>query len=434
VNTERFVALAVALGVGFLIGLQREQSASRESPSERPALGGIRTYPLVALAGAVAAMLAPAFGVGLVGAGFLALLIPVALAYSDDLLHRRDRGITSEVAFVLTYFLGCLAAADGIAGSVKERLLLSASLGVAVTALLSFKDPLHTLASRISKDDLYATVKFAILAVVVLPLLPDKDYGPYQALNPAKIGFFVVLIAAMSFLGYAAVRCLGPGRGLGVTGLIGGFISSTAIALSFSARAKREPGAARACALGVILASTIMGLRVIGLVAITNPSLVLWIAVPLGALTAAGLVAAVILYLQSRHAGMGADSVRFKNPFELASAFKFGALFAAILVASKAATQHWGQQGGYVAALLAGTVDVDAISISLSRLAPAGLAPREAALGIFLACASNTLVKGAIAAVLGGWSFGWRLVVAFLGMIVAGSAGAAWLFLRPGTS
>jgi uncharacterized membrane protein (DUF4010 family) len=428
-DAERFIALLVALGVGFIIGLQREQTASQE---QTPALAGVRTYPLVALSGALAALLAPRFGAWLVGLGFIALLIPLALAYADDLRHRRDRGITSDVALVLTYLLGCVTTADGVAGSLKERLLLCAGTAVAVTALLTSKAPLHKLASKISRDDLYATAKFGVLALVVLPLLPDKGYGPYQALNPAKIGLFVVLIAGLSFLGYIAVRWLGPGKGLGVTGLIGGLISSTAIALSFSARAKKEPQAAVAAALGIILASTIMGLRVIVVVGFTNPGLVRLIAIPLGVLTLAGFAAGGILYLRKRNGELGAEGVQFSNPFELSSALKWGVVLSIILVVVKAATDHWGQKGTYAAALLAGTVDVDAISISLSRMGGKELAPPGAALGIFLACASNTLVKAGISAVVGGWSFGWRVVVALVGMVAAGGV-AAWVFgLRPG--
>lgn len=184
-NAQHFISLTVALGVGFLIGLQREQSTSRED-AERSSLGGVRTYPLVALSGALAELLASKFGGWLVGVGFLVLLVPMGLSYADDLRRERDRGITSEVAMVLTYLLGCLAAADGVAGSPKERLLLCASVAVAVTALLSYKEPLHAFAARVSRDDLYATVKFGILALIVLPLLPDKGYGPYDSLNPSR--------------------------------------------------------------------------------------------------------------------------------------------------------------------------------------------------------------------------------------------------------
>jgi uncharacterized membrane protein (DUF4010 family) len=430
-DAERFVALAVALGVGFLIGLQRERSASNDGTSRRSSFGGVRTYPLVALSGALAVLLSSRFGSWLVAAGFLAFLVPMALSYADDLRQGRDRGITSEVALVVTYFLGCLAAADGVGGTLKERLLLCTSMGVAVTALLSFKEPLHSLASRISRDDLYAAVKFGILVAVMLPLLPDKGYGPYQALNPAKIGLFVVLVAGLGFAGYVAVRVLGPGKGLGITGLLGGLVSSTAIAFSFSGRAKRDPASAQACALGIILASAIMGLRVIALVGVINRDLLPLVAIPMGGLALAGFVAGGIFYVTGRKNGPGAESVQLSNPFELSSALKFGALFAVVLLGAKAAIQGWGQRGGYLAALLAGTVDVDAVSITLSRMPTTELPLREAALGVFLACASNSVVKAGIAVALGGWSFGWRVVLAFLGMVVAGSAGALFLILRP---
>jgi uncharacterized membrane protein (DUF4010 family) len=430
VELERFAGLAVALGVGFLVGLQREQSASEQGTPEHLSLGGVRTFPLAALLGGLAVLLAGRFGAWVVGAGFLTLLVPIGLAYADDVRQKRDRGVTSEVSLVLTYFLGCLASAEGVAGSEKERFLLTASLGVAVTALLSFKDPLHTLAARVSKKDLYATVKFGILALVVLPLLPNKDYGPLHALNPAKIGLFVVFIAGISFLGYLAVRILGTGKGLGVTGLIGGLASSTAVALSFSARAKREPSAARACALGIVLASTIMGIRLIAIVAVTNPSLVRLVAWPLGALTLSGLAGGALLYFKHQKEVLGAHSVNFSNPFEISSALKFGLLFSVIVVGAKAATQYWGETGSFLAALLAGTVDVDAISISISRLAPGELSPEKAAVAIFLAAASNTVVKAGIAVVLGGWSFAWRVVVAFGAMAAAGGVAAAVLLAR----
>ena len=428
---ERFVSLAVALGIGFLIGLQREQSASADGRTDQTQPAGVRTYPLVALAGALCVLLAGRFGSWVVGAGFLALLVPLWLSYADDLRTTRDRGITSEVSLILTYLLGCLTTADGLAGSPKERLLLCASLSVAVTALLSFKDPLHTLAARISRDDLIAAVKFGILALVILPLLPNKGYGPYQSLNPAKIGLVVVLIAGVNFIGYIAVRLLGPGKGLGVTGLLGGLVSSTAIALSFSGRAKREPKAAKACAMGVILASTVMGLRILGLVALTNRALLASIIVPIGALTLAGLLAAGILYLSSRKDGLGAENIQFSNPFELGSALKFGLLFAIVLVASRAATHAWGARGSYLASLLAGSTDVDAVTVSLSRLAPQELSFHQAALAIVMAAAANSVVKAGIAVVAGGWSYGWRVLASFLAMIAAGVAGALFYVPQP---
>jgi uncharacterized membrane protein (DUF4010 family) len=431
VNAERFVSLAAALGVGFLIGLQREQSAVTQEGGSRSLLGGVRTYPLVALVGALSVLLATRFGSWILAVAFAAILIPLALAYADDLRQGRDHGITSEVALLITFLLGSLSTAEGVAGSLKERLLLCAAMAVAVTALLSYKDPLHRLAARVSRDDLYSTVKFGILALVVLPLLPDKGYGPYEAINPATIGLVVVLIAGIGFCGYVAVRLLGPGRGLGVTGLLGGLVSSTAVTLSFSGRAKREPGAAKACALGVILASTVMGLRILAVVGILNPRLLLPVAVPVGALTLAGGVAAAVLYWSSRKDGLGAETMRLSNPFEIASALKFGLLFTVVLVVSKAATTLWGAKGSYLAALLAGAADVDAVTISMTRISPGGLALPMAALAIFIASASNTLVKAGIALVVGGWSYGWRVLAAFFGMIAAGTIAAVVRGVQP---
>jgi uncharacterized membrane protein (DUF4010 family) len=174
-----------------------------------------------------------------------------------------------------------------------------------------------------------------------------------------------------------------------------------------------------------------MGLRVIALVGVINRDLLPLVAIPMGGLALAGFVAGGIFYVTGRKNGPGAESVQLSNPFELSSALKVGALFAVVLLGAKAAIQGWGQRGGYLAALLAGTVDVDAVSITLSRMPTTELPLREAALGVFLACASNSVVKAGIAVALGGWSFGWRVVLAFLGMVVAGSAGALFLILRP---
>ena len=174
-----------------------------------------------------------------------------------------------------------------------------------------------------------------------------------------------------------------------------------------------------------MLASTVMAVRVIGLVVVTNAALVREVAIPVGAMAVAGLIAGAVLFLRSRKEGANAENVEFANPFEISSALKFGVVFTIVLLASKFATTTWGHKGTYIAALLAGGTDVDAITLSLSRFA---LDPKEAAIGIFLACASNTLVKAGIALAIGGWAFGWRLAATFAGMIAAGAA--TLLFLR----
>lgn len=410
-----------------MVGLQREQSSPDGGPSP---LGGIRTYPLVALTGAVAMLLAGTVGPWIVLAGFAAVMVLIGLAYADDLRRGLDRGITSEIAMLLIYLIGALCLAREMLQPWKTRMLVSAGTGVAVMGLLSLKHPLHDLARRVSKEDIYATLRFALVGVILLPLLPNRAYGPMQVLNPFHIGTMIVLIAGISFLGYVAIRVLGPGRGLGVTGLLGGLVSSTAVTLSFSGRAKNEPAVAGACATGVVLACSIMPIRVIAEVAVVNPGLVRTVAIPMGAVAAAGLLSAGALFLASRKQKAAAEQVKVANPFQLSSAVKFGLLFAAVLFVSKAATLHFGAAGIYLAGLLAGTTDVDAITLSMAKLSREGLDPNRAATTILIAAASNTVVKGSLAVSLGGWAFGRRVIGAFAGMLAAGGAGLAalWAF------
>lgn len=427
---EVFAGLGVALGVGFLIGLQREQSAGPDGGPR--ALGGVRTYPLASLLGATCALLAAPLGAWVVGAGLLVLLVPMAVAYVDDVRRTQDRGITSEVAFALTYFLGVLALTPALLPSFKARLLATAAVGVATGALLSVKQPLHAWVRRLSTEDVHATVKFAVLAVIVLPLLPDRGYGPYGGvINPFHVGLMVVLIAGVSFTGYVAVRALGPGRGIGLTGLVGGLASSTAVTLSLSGRAKSDAGAAGAYALGVVLASVVMAGRVVAEVAVVNRGLVPAVAVPVGAMAVAG-VAAALVFRGRPSTASSSESVNFTNPFELGSAFKLGAVFVGVLVLSKAAQTHFGSSGTYLASVLAGLTDVDAITLSMARMEREKALPaREAVTAILLAVGANTVVKAGMTVVLGGWALGRRTLPAFLAMLAGSAAALLWTAREP---
>lgn len=426
---EAFGGLAVALGVGFLIGLQREQQQRTAEPTA-PKFGGVRTYSLAALLGGVCALLARPFGAWIIGAGLVALLVPLMVSFADDIRRDRDRGITSEVAFLLTYLLGVMALAVDVLPSPKARYLVVAAVGVAAGALLSFKKPLHAWVSKLSQEDIFATVKFALLAVIVLPLLPDQGFGPYKAINPARVGYMVTLIAGISFAGYVAIRVMGAGRGMGVLGLLGGLASSTAVTLSLSGRVKKDPDCATPCAMAIVLASTVMAARVIGEVAVVNPGLVPVVAIPVGAMMAAGLIAALILHRLAKKAAEEGEAIRFSNPFELTSALKLGAVFVLVIVVTKFAQAKLGTAGLFAAAGIAGLTDVDAITLSTARLAKEGLPANQAAFAILLAVAANTLVKGGMTVVLGGWRLGRRTLPAFAAMAAAGGVAAALLWLR----
>jgi uncharacterized membrane protein (DUF4010 family) len=412
-------SLGLALAVGFLVGLQREQTMAVEKGARGLFVGGIRTFPLIALAGGVSALLAGAYGAWIVGISFAALGALVAIAYADDIKHGRDRGMTSEAAFVVTFLLGSLALSPTVVP--ENRLLIVAALGVATTALLSLKDTLHDWAAKISKEDLYATVKFLVVAVIVLPLLPKE---PIWELSPRKIGLMVTMIAGIGFAGYVAYRVLGAGRGMALTGLLGGLVSSTAVTLSLSGRAKEHPAIAPACAAGVVLAWTIMFLRLLVVVAIVHLGLAKALAIPLLAAAAAGGVTTLLLFRQMRASSAGGAAIKLANPFSLWSAIKFSALFTAVLVLSKLAVGWLGDAGLVAMGAVAGATDVDAISLSAARFAGQGVHLGTAVLAILIACASNTLVKGVMGWVLGGREFGLRLVPSVAAMAVAGVGGA----------
>jgi uncharacterized membrane protein (DUF4010 family) len=415
----------VALGVGLLIGFEREQSGGADGRTGDTSMGGIRTYPAVALAGALATLLSREIGQWIAVTTFATVAAFVVVSYADDVRHGRDRGLTSEAAMLVVFLLGALAPATGLAATPKEKYVLLFSVAVVVTLLLSLKPTLHAIARKATKDDVYATLKFLLVAVVLLPLLPDRAFGPYDVLNPYRIGLLIALIAGVGFAGYVAVRALGPGRGLGVTGLVGGLVSSTAVTLASAGHAKREPALRASCAMAVVLANTVMGPRVLFVVAAVNPDFALVLAVPIAAITLVGLVSSWIFWRRAQGASTAAGELEIKNPFELTSAIKMGALIAAVLFVSKAAAVSLGTGAVYVTSVFAGVTDVDAISVSMAHLAGPQVAPHVAATAVLLAIAANTVTKAGIATVIGGWPFGRTLLVTSAAILAAALAGIA---------
>jgi uncharacterized membrane protein (DUF4010 family) len=238
----------------------------------------------------------------------------------------------------------------------------------------------------------------------------------------------VALIAGISFSGYVAIRLLGPRRGLGVTGFIGGLVSSTAVTLTFSGRAREAPALRTACALAVVLASSIMFPRILVVVAVVNAALLPLVAPPIAAMGIAGLVASWILWRHSERTERSPD-IEFRNPFELSSAIKLALVFVAVLLGAKAATVYFGDKGSYIAGVLGGTTDVDAVTLSMASLARGGLSEKVAATTIYLGSVSNTLVKAGMAIVVGGWDFGRLVLIAFAALLAAGGLSLAALWV-----
>ena len=401
---EPHLSLLTALAVGLLIGLEREQAKPAAGGA---GFGGIRTYPIFSLIGGLSMMVGRAsMWVPLVA--LLAVVVLVALAYMADLKAGRDHGMTTEVSVIATFLLGALATSSGVLEPMATRLVLVVAVGVTLTFLLSSKKVLHGFAARISREDLYATIKFLIVATIVLPLLPREPMGPLDAINPFNVGLMVVLIAGLSFAGFVAMRLLGERKGLLLSAAVGGLVSSTAVTIAFATRTKYDKAMAPAAAGAIAIASSIMIARVAVLVAITNIDLVRPLAVPLAGAFVGCVVGGLLVYRRNADA-TDAKPVEVKNPFELGSAVRFGLAFAVIVFVTKAAKTYFGNQGLYLAGLIAGTTDVDAVTLSTAK--QAGTELTAATIAILIAIASNTLVKSSIATAIGGRALGARAFV-----------------------
>jgi uncharacterized membrane protein (DUF4010 family) len=395
----------MVLLMGLLIGLERQHSQKDE-----PLFAGFRTFPLIALIGYFSGLGARAGWGWVLGVGFGGVCAVAVAAYVVRALGPH-KGATTEFMAMLAFLFGALTAFD--------YLIPAATFAVATTLLLSVKAPLHRLAESIQEDEMYAILKFAVVSVIILPLLPNRAFGPLQVLNPRLIWWMVVLISAISMLGYVLMRFLGARQGIAMTGMLGGLVSSTAATFGLSRKAREaEDTLAKYFALGIVVASTIMFFRVLFLVLVINQKLGSALALPIALPALAGM--GIGFFLWMKKGAHGEVALQVKNPMELGSALKFGLLFATILFLSKGAYQYFGSSGVYVAGALAGMTDVDAFSISAARLARENvLAANTANASILLACAMNTLVKGCIAALLGGVALRRLILPIFSALLLA---------------
>lgn len=384
---EQLWALATALGIGALIGLEREK---RKAEDPVGAIGGIRTFVTLALLGGAAGLLGqqaalpwiPAVVLAMVGLAVIASYHLRGREHVDDGL-----GLTSELAAIAVCLLGMLSTMGG-----RD---VAAGLGVLLAALLAYKSPLHGLVRRIGWDDVLVVMRLGLASFVVLPLLPDRAIDPWGALNPYSLWLLALLIAGLSLAGYIAVRALGPGHGTAVTGLAGGLVSSTAVTLAFARRAQAGE-APRPLAAGILLAWAVMCGRVLVTVALINRALLPALAWPM-ALMGLAAVGFALWHLRGAAAeAAAADAVAIRNPFSLTEATKFAALFAVVQLLVALARAYLPPESVLAVAAIAGLTDVDAITLAMARQAQAGDGSLEVA-AIVIACFANTLVKAGMA-------------------------------------
>lgn len=430
VTLELVYKMAYALGIGILIGLERSLkkaatpstgSGKETSPKVEPdgpestesQFLGIRTYSVLSLSGFAVALLGSWYPIA--AAVLLAGLVGLIVA-----LYVRtpgwDPGITTEAAAICCCCLGMLCYQCPQTAGV---------LAVLITIVLALKGFTDNALRHLRRVELTDTLKFLVIILVLLPLLPNRSLDPWQIFNPYKVVLLVVLISGISFVGYFLTKFLGAQRGLGLTGLLGGLTSSTAVTAAMATQARATPRLGRPCTFATVIANATMFARVLVVVGLLSPPLMLELAAPIGTMLVVAAVAVAILWLVTRHSVAHGEEptgeIEISNPFSLGPALKFAAFFVVILLVAKIAKDQLGNQGLYLAALASGLADVDAITLSVTEQAKGGsLTHSVAAMAITIAVVSNSVVKSGIALYSGGWKYGRMVGLILLAATVAG--------------
>ncbi len=411
--------LGVAAGIGFLIGLDREFAIQRE---KQQAEGGnhsmgLRTCTLISVLGYLAAMLAEEWGrwmlVG-VFAGF-ALLATVAYFHSA---RNGDGGLTTEITALLLFLLGAL--------SFHGELLVVVVCGVLVLVLLRFKLALHGFVKTLNEEEIVAIVRFVVISALVLPFLPDEGYGPGEVWNPREIWMMVVLVSGISLIGYLLGKLFGSRAGAVLSGIMGGLSSSTALSLGHARRSKEGGDAIPFLALGIVVACSIMFLRMLAELAVLNPPFAQRMAIPLVGCAVCGVGVSLFLARRARKTTPEEKRPSYSNPLNFRVALQFAVIYAVVSWLMRFATEQFGTAGRYVAALLSGATDVDAVTLSTARQV-GGEITGPVMITLLIAALSNTLVKWIIVITVGSTELRKAVLPGFAALFIAAGLAIAWV-------
>ncbi len=398
-----FQDLGISLLLGLLVGIQREHA---DAP-----LGGVRTFPLVTVFGTMCALMAEAWGGWIVVAGLLCVMVVTTGRVSSQPTEEPRRGLTTAVALLLMFAVGAYL----VAGSWSVAI----AVGGAVAVLLQLKLELHGIVKQLSESDLRAIMQFVLISFIVLPVLPNQTFGWYDVLNPREIWLMVVLVVGISLGGYIVWRFFGQDAGIVLGGMLGGTISSTATTVSFARRSRGVPGSAAAAATVIMISTAVSLIRVIVEMAVVGREFLRQSLLPMSILTGTALLLSVVSWFLTRRERERIP--KQENPTELRSALVFGGLYAVILLAVAATREHFQQHGLYLVAVLSGLTDMDAITLSTSRLVTAGrLSPETGWRLIMVGALANLAFKAGIVAVLGHPRLLWRTAILFSIVAVAG--------------
>ena len=416
---ELFRRLAVALAIGLLIGLERGWQLREEAEGERTA--GLRTYALTGLLGGICGALSNVSSPLVLAAALLSFTAAFTLFSWFEATSENNFSVTGVVAALLTFLLGAYA--------VLGNMTVAVAGAVAMAILLALKKPLHTWLRQLSWLEIRAVLILLAMSFLLLPLLPDRAIDPWGALNPTEVWLLAILIAGVSFGGYVAVRVMGDRAGIAAAAVAGGVTSSTATTLSFARLAREHPEASLLLAGGILIAGVTMMARVVAIAGVLNPSLIGIVGPPAAAGAAVLAIGSALLLLRQNESKVERSPLALSNPFELTTVLKLAGLIAVVMVLAKVLSASAGARGLYLLAAASGVADVDALTLSVSRLAGSQIAIVDATTAILLAVAVNTAAKAAMAAYLGGRRMG--ATVGAVSAVATLALAAVHILIRP---
>lgn len=420
---DLMMRFALALGVGLLIGLERGWRTREDKAGSRAA--GVRTFAITGLLGGIAGALGQAFGgaasVGgglVLGLSFAAYAATIAVFCREENRAENNLSATTAIAASATFALGAYAMV-GDTGA-------AAAIAVAMAAILAMRERIHGFVATITWPELRSGLVILAMTFIALPLLPSEPVGPFGGVNLYEVWLIAIVLAGVSFLGYAAVKFFGTRRGLLLAGAAGGLASSTAVTITNARHAASGEGSPRLLAAGVALASATMFLRVVAIVVVINASLLPLVAPALAAAAVAATGFALVAVYWRKSGDTAGAEVKFKNPFQFWPVMGFTVFLAAVIVIGRVLGETFGAAGATIGAAIVGLVDVDAVTVSLSRLVPGTLTAEQAVLAILTAVSTDTISKIGIGAAIGRGVFALEIAGMALACFLAGGL-ALWL-------
>lgn len=414
INTDHFqltqadfiIRLLVSIGIGAVIGLEREHAAMMEKAKN---FAGIRTFIFVVILGLVGGMLYYLFSPFIYIGVLIAVVVLTGISYFIT-ASKGEIGATTEFSLIISFFLGTLV--------LMGKLEVSLSIMVVVVVLLSLKLRFRSIVDEITAQELYDLIRFVVIALLIFPFLPNENFGPYNIINPREIGWVIILTSGVGLVGYTLMKFLGTGRGILLSGIVGGLVSSTAVTWVFAKKSKESDELSGSCAIAILSASSIMVLRVLVWTWVFNRGLFNSIVIKILLVFIACIGAALLFYFRKRDQERTQAPIRKGKPLDLQGALVFGLIYIIILLVVNYANEQMGDKGLLISSAIAGLSDIDAITITISKLAQRTLDFSSAADAILVAVISNTVVKMSIALWVGSKSLRRYLYMGY-GIIIA---------------